>query len=608
MSPRTLSKLYSDMKLQSKFTIALVLIVFIPGIFIAILFLPRLYNMVISDTIRKEQDAASTTVPAIEQFIYDIVNTSASLTQEPFYEQLFFQPVNTPLTELLVSEDSKDFEKSIAHFVDSSELTAIHFYLDLPRESLQTDSGQNVSPLFSSIQDARTYWRGILHGNSGLKELHCPPSYLGEQERKSYGDHSYVRRTTLYYQGHAVDAYIVCYYSGSSLYSILQRNLLLEKSVSYILNRRNDVIISSDDTLTGTYLLDYKTVEESFMSSNNFVVRQILNNEVYAGFYSINEANWFMVTVLPSRPMIHQGNIIILQIFLIYIAILILAIFLANALSRSITNRISSVIRQMRKVREGPPIAMPRSTIHDEVGDLIDTYNYMTDKMTRLIESQAKAAEDLRIAEFKSLQAQINPHFLYNTMDMINWMAQQGRTEEISDVVQNLSRFYKLTLSKTNGISDIGNEVEHVTIYVRLQNMRYSDNIQLITDIPDELQIYQIPKLTLQPVIENAILHGILAKDSKSGTIVLTGWLEGNDVVLFISDNGVGIPKEKLDVILTGSGNSFRGGNNIAVYNTHRRLQVLYGSNYGLHYSSQLGQGTEVEIRIPALRSPTQEL
>ena len=240
----------------------------------------------------------------------------------------------------------------------------------------------------------------------------------------------------------------------------------------------------------------------------------------------------------------------------------------------------------MQTVRHGPPTPMESPQAHDEIGNLIDTYNYMTRKMEELMEKQAKAAEDLRIAEFNSLQAQINPHFLYNTMDMINWMALQGQTDEISHAVQSLSRFYKLTLSRKKGISTIARELEHVTIYVQLQNMRYHDSIELITDIPDELSEYQIPKLTLQPVVENSILHGILEKESKSGTIVITGWMENEDIVLLIS----------------GKGKSQSGGTNIAVYNTHRRLQILYGNNYGLTYSSKPGEGTEVEIRFPAHR------
>ena len=116
---------------------------------------------------------------------------------------------------------------------------------------------------------------------------------------------------------------------------------------------------------------------------------------------------------------------------------------------------------------------------------------------------------------------------------------------------------------------------------------------------------YQIPKLTLQPVVENSILHGILEKPSKSGTIFLTGWMEDEDIVLLISDDGVGIAPDKLPMILSGEGTSISGGTNIAIYNTHRRLQVLYGADYGLTYSSIVEKGTEVQIRIPAKKDET---
>lgn len=282
----------------------------------------------------------------------------------------------------------------------------------------------------------------------------------------------------------------------------------------------------------------------------------ILDTTVYAGFYNIKQPGWFMVTVLPAGPLITQSNMIMVQYILMYLAFLVLALILAHYMSRSITNRISSVIHQMSKVRKGSLSPMESPVYHDEIGDLIDTYNYMTRKMDQLMADQAKAAEELRIAEFHSLQAQINPHFLYNTMDMINWLAQQGRTDDVSTAVQSLSRFYKLTL---------------------------------------------------QPLIENAVLHGILEKDDKTGTIVLTGWIEDTSIVLLISDDGVGIPSEKLSAILSGNGNSTSGGTNIAVYNTHRRLQILYGPDYGLTYSSTPGSGTEVEIRIPAIRKSATE-
>ena len=556
--------------------------------------------MVVSNTIRKEQEISSKTAPLIEETVIRVTDAYEELASLAFFKTIFHNPVSTPLGELTHTQDAEDFRKKVNEIADKNPVNAIRIYLQTPASQNSLFVSENTRDTFLPMSSARgTYWYGIFQG-SHVTELFCPPFYLGTKERENCGDLAYIRKISINYYNNVYDAYVVLYYSSSAFEKILSDNLALSGSVSYIINDRNSTVASSNDSLSGIYWLDYESIQDAFMSSNNFVEQNILGETVYAGFYSITEPKWYMVTILPSQPLINQSNQIILQLLGIYLAILIFAIVLANFLARSITNRLSSVISQMKKVRQGPPVPMESPQAHDEIGDLIDTYNYMTRKMDELIQKQAKASEDLRIAEFNSLQAQINPHFLYNTMDMINWLALQGHTSEVSTAVQNLSRFYKLTLSRKKGISTIEREEEHVSIYISLQNMRYHDSIDFISDIPDELLEYQIPKLTLQPVVENAILHGILEKETKSGTIVLTGWLEDTDVVLLISDDGVGISPEKMSTILSGTGQSSSGGTNIAIYNTHRRLQILYGQKYGLTYTSTPGQGTEVQIRIPA--------
>lgn len=594
---------YLNLSLQTKFTIALISIVVLPAFLTVFLFYGKLYNMVVSNTIRQEQDASAKTAPLIERTMNTILATTRNITGQTFFQELFYMPVSDSAKELASSNHAIDFKNAIRRLTTDSIVTDVRIYVDFPEELETLDDDPNTENILAPISQAKgTYWYGIFQGNRENQEMFCPSFYLGSQEKKNYGDMAYICPLSLYYHSNAYKAYLAVYFSDSKLNSILSDNLSLEGSVSYIVNERDAIVATSDQSLSGIYRLDYDTIKESFMSSNNFIERNILDTKVYAGFYSISNTDWFMVTILPAPPLIHESNHLMLQIALLYAGFLVLALIFANVLAHSITGRLSSVIRQMQTVRHGPPTPMESPQAHDEIGDLIDTYNYMTRKMYELMEKQAKAAEDLRIAEFNSLQAQINPHFLYNTMDMINWMALQGQTEEISHAVQSLSRFYKLTLSRKKGISTIARELEHVTIYVQLQNMRYHDSIELITDIPDELSEYQIPKLTLQPVVENSILHGILEKESKSGTIVITGWMENEDIVLLISDDGVGIPPEILSTILSGKGNSQSGGTNIAVYNTHRRLQILYGKDYGLIYSSNPGEGTEVEIRFPAHR------
>ena len=594
---------YLNLSLQTKFTIALISIVVVPAFLTVFLFYGRLYSMVVSNTIRQEQDASAKTAPLIERTMETILATTRNITGQNFFQELFYMPVSDSAEELATSNHAIDFKNALQRLTTDSIVTDVRIYVDFPDDLKELDTYPNTENILAPLSQAKgTYWYGIFQGNRNTQEMFCPSFYLGPREKKNYGDMAYICPLSLYYHSTAYKAYLAVYYSDDKLTSILSDNLSLEGSVSYIVNERDAIVATSDLSLSGIYQLDYDTIKASFMSSNNFIERNILDTKVYAGFYSISNTDWFMVTVLPSPPLIHASNRLMIQIALIYAVFLVLALIFANVLAHSITGRLSSVIRQMQTVRHGPPTPMDSPSAHDEIGDLIDTYNYMTRKMDELMKTQAKAAEDLRIAEFNSLQAQINPHFLYNTMDMINWMALQGQTDEISHAVQSLSRFYKLTLSRQKGISTIARELEHVTIYVQLQNMRYHDSIELITDIPDELSEYQIPKLTLQPVVENSILHGILEKESKSGTIVITGWMENADVVLLVSDDGVGIPPEILSTILSGNGNSQSGGTNIAVYNTHRRLQILYGNDYGLTYSSKLGEGTEVEIRFPAHR------
>lgn len=598
---------YGDMKLASKFTLILMITVTVPVIMMACFFYGKLYDMVVSYTIRQEQDISAKTAPIVEDLVQQVIDAHDRITDQDFFQTLFHQPVNSPFRMFENTEEIQEFQEYTKSLISSGKISGLQIYMDFPT-SVRLFQDELTSDYFSPMSKAKgTYWYGIFQGTS-VSSLFCPSFYLGDREKKSYGDMAYITSTTFYFQGHAYRAYIAAYTSSDNFTDLLKDNLTVDGSVSYIINDRNAIVASSDQSQSGIYLLDYDSIEDSFMSSNNFIERTILDTTVYAGFYNIKQPGWFMVTVLPAGPLITQSNMIMVQYILMYLAFLVLALILAHYMSRSITNRISSVIHQMSKVRKGTLSPMESPTYHDEIGDLIDTYNYMnymTRKMDQLMSEQAKAAEELRLAEFHSLQAQINPHFLYNTMDMINWLAQQGRTAEVSSAVQSLSRFYKLTLSRKQSISTIAQETEHATIYLEIQNMRYHNSIEFVSDIPDELMEYQIPKLTLQPLIENAVLHGILEKDDKAGTIVLTGWLEDSSIVLLISDDGVGISPDKLSSILSGEGSSSSGGTNIAVYNTHRRLQILYGTDYGLTYSNNPGGGTEVEIHIPAIRNTT---
>ena len=595
-----MNRLYRSLNLQKKLMISYLVIITIPMLLIAAFFYGKVYNMIVADTIRNEQLKSAQTAPVIEAVLDRLLSDVQSVRELPFYQQVLESQTGNQLAVLAKSPQATAFPSQVSELLAAGPAAGFRVYMDLPAaevEALNQASGGLFLPL---EQTQNSYWRGIFSG-SGLTTLHCPGFYLNNYEKEHLGNMAYITKNMLSFEGRSIICYTAVYYNSDVFLEILQEDLPGSGSVAYIINDRDAIIATTSPALSSTYYLNYETIQDSFMSSNNFLQKEVLEEVIYAGMYNIKQPRWYMVVVIPSRPLIQRSKNLLLQYLALFLISIVIALLIAVSLSRSITKRLSLLNRQMAKVRSGPPVPLEESEIHDEIGNLINTYNYMSREMNRLLLQMKKTGEELRIAEFRSLQAQINPHFLYNTMDMINWMAVQNRTSEIADAVLNLSRFYKLTLSKKESISTVAEEIEHVSIYLRLQNMRYPEAIEFVTDLSDEFLDYEIPKLTLQPIIENSVLHGIMEKEQKSGTIVLTGWQEEDTVVLLLSDDGVGMDAEILDHILYEK-KWQQKGSNIAVYNTHHRLQILYGEAFGLTYQSTPGQGTEVFIRIPAKR------
>lgn len=593
---------YKNLKIQQKLTFSHLIIVLIPMLVIGVFFYTSLYDMIVSNTIRSEQERAAETAPLVEDAVKEIIDVHRSLRGSGFYKGLTSGKYLDNLKELSYGTEAEQFRQDVLKFSSMESISAVRIYVDLDESELPFTAGRKYSTLQPLDNIRSTYWYGIFQGSPAMSNLLCPSFYLGHYEIENYGDLAYVTKDSINNNGEYIPCYIVTYFSNSYLTKLLQDNITSNENVASLVNSRDNLVATSNPFLYGTYPFSSDEIRENIMSSNNFITKTVLGKKVYAGFYRIKNTDWYMVAVMPADPIMKKSTHIICNFLLIYIAFLLIAFIIASRLSHSMTRRLSLVVNQMAKVRFEPPVQLKDTDSQDEIGELIDTYNYMSRKIQQLMDDQAKAAENLRIAEFDSLQAQINPHFLYNTMDMISWLAQQGKSDEVTEVVRRLSRFYRLTLSRKQELTTIADEAEHVTIYIELQNMRFNNGIDFIMDIPDYLMEYSMPKLIFQPLVENSIIHGIMEKEEKTGSIVLTGWMEDEDIVLLLSDDGVGIDPDILPKFLDGTfHNPQSKGSNVAVYNTHRRLQILYGERYGLSFSSTKGQGTEVQIRIPAI-------
>lgn len=315
-------------------------------------------------------------------------------------------------------------------------------------------------------------------------------------------------------------------------------------------------------------------------------------------FQEINQTDWYLVSAIPESEILSSATEIKNFIIFLYITGGLIAFGMALVLSKSLTDRIHKLSEQMVQVQNGEMNVEATDESQDEIGQLNRSFNYMLHQLRGLLKKYYDAGQELKSAELKALQAQINPHFLYNTLDMINWKAIERKAPEITDISQALAKFYKLSLSKGKDIISLKDELSHVEQYVKIQNMRYENKIDYRVDVDDEILNCVLPKIILQPLIENAILHGIFKREGVNGVITVSGWQEDMDMVLEVTDNGMGMNEDEINSILSFSTTEESHG--YGVRNIHERIRLMYGEEYGLTYMSESGKGTTVIIRLPA--------
>ena len=594
-----MKNIFRDASIQTKLICTHLLLILVPTVLIITLFYSSIYDLIVNDSIRQAFALSRQSSAALEAQLSPISAVSTAIRSNTFIRQLCTDSVSDEDKEEALRNNAvlNDLSTQLKSDVNGTIITSIHIYTDHGPGGLYDN--WLLGDFFIPESGAHgTYWHGIMNSTEKTV-LYCPSFYLSHKEISEYGSLAYIER--LYPTSAASSAspsYLAIYFSSDEISQILKQDTTINDDVSYIINERQAIVASSDPVLAGTYMMDYDTVRGISATRDGFTTREVIGKEVYTASFPLGSTDWYMVSVIPSDIVLERGRNLIINFALIYLVTLIIAFLISWFLARSITVRLSAINDEMRAARSHPPVRIPAPEIRDEIGELTDSYNYMADQQNLLAKKQQETAEDLRISEIRALQAQINPHFLYNTMDMINWLSQSGEREEVTRAVQALSNFYKLTLSRKDPVTDLRSELEHIELYIELQNMRFEEKIGLAVDIPDELMSVKLPKLTLQPIVENSILHGILEKESREGTIVIAGWIDGNDAVILVSDDGVGMDEEALASVLSGE-NKKATGTNIAVSNTHRRLQILFGDDYGLTYRSTPGEGTEVEIRVP---------
>lgn len=311
--------------------------------------------------------------------------------------------------------------------------------------------------------------------------------------------------------------------------------------------------------------------------------------------------DWTLVEVIPQADIVHQTDQfrswLLAAVLLIAAAALVAAWFL----SRSATRRLTALTAAMDRM--GHPDLLDRLDTRslDEIGLLTASFRAMVLQIDQLLAEQYKAGQDLKSAELKALQAQINPHFLYNTLEMINWQALNRGVPEIAEVSRALARFYALSLNNGRDVVTLEQELAHVTTYAAIQNRRFENRIAFQVKVPQTLLSLELPKILLQPLVENAILHGILEKgENQGGSVTVSGRRQGEVVFLSVQDDGVGMTEERVSRLLSDEPSGDPGG--YGVKNIDERVKLFFGDGAGLSFRSSVGKGTTATLRIHAPR------
>ena len=371
---------------------------------------------------------------------------------------------------------------------------------------------------------------------------------------------------------------------------ILNRARSSEVMSIFLLNE-NGVLITATDNLP----IDYHEIPDILSrknAPNGMAVSCSVNGkQMIAAFRIIQNCNWRVFMTVPYRQTVlvmaknmFRNNLIILAVL---VPIMMLFAFLAASFTakpiKELTVHMHNQSRAIALSNEGK----------NEISVLIQSYNTMLDRVAETMMQQYELGQRIKTLELKSLRAQINPHFLYNTLELLHWMAFTAGEKEIDKLLMAMAEFYRLSLRSGEDMSTVGKELLHIEMYLTIQNARMDNSISLVVNIPGTLLSCALPTITLQPIVENSVLHGILEKEEESGIITIGAYTEEDDVILLVHDDGVGIPEEKLDTLLFYSSKSGYG-----IKNVHERIQIAFGQQYGLSYESVRGKGVTVKIRF----------
>lgn len=399
-------------------------------------------------------------------------------------------------------------------------------------------------------------------------------------------------------------------YYGQSTYflgyvdpSVFEELLLADTNNQYT----SYVLLNTNGEVLAKQVLEGYEEPLNFLLTTNLEQEQSLQKSINGRTYYldtsiINGTNLVLVSIQEYDRMV--ADILSQNINTMLLILIILLPFVtitSYSITISLTRRLDMLMKHMHQVSKGN-FDMQRLSVNstDEISLLNQSFNYMASRISILLDEKLSIGKRLKEQELIALQAQINPHFLYNTLDLIQWKAIKNHDKEIETLVNCLSDYYRLALSKGKEYVPLRAELAHIKAYVYIQNQRFDGQITLKFQVSEDAMEYLFPKLTLQPIVENAILHGILETEEQTGCITISCHIEEEKMLLTVADDGIGMTPETASSLFDKAPGETVLSSGYGLYNIRERIRLTYGLQWDAKIESTPGDGTKVTLILPA--------
>ena len=388
-------------------------------------------------------------------------------------------------------------------------------------------------------------------------------------------------------------------YNMAPIDEILNQYQNQKTSYCYFLDAKRQLLYHPFDKQIASGLYTEKTIQTAF-TDKNYVMQKMEGQRWLIEQQQIGYTGWNLVVVNSISSLATENYSLHFVAWLTLLLVGIILTFIDTLVFRNFTEPIYRLLYTMEKFGTGSYKVRAKEKGVGELKNLIKHFNVMADKLEEQMEEIRRNEQEKQRMEKKLLQSQINPHFLYNTLDSIIWMIRSEEYDGAGEMVSLLAKFFRISLSQGKDMIPLKKELEHATSYLAIQNIRFKDKFEFQVNADPNLLNYLCPKLSIQPLLENAIYHGMEGM-YEDGEIEIRIYEKEGAIKIEVADNGPGMTAEKLDYIMHNKVISSKRGSGIGVRNVNERIQLIYGKNYGITIASELDEGTVATITIPKM-------